>query len=108
MVQRRGLRLEVDEPSDRQLRNKRWLAHHPLVITVVGAAIFGALGLVVANMADFRPVVGGVLAAAYGALLGWAFSLEHRDSTPRGLTRFLYGFSVLVGVAGLIALQVTT
>jgi hypothetical protein len=61
-----GVRLEVDDRTERQQRNKPWLAEHPLVVALVGAALLSGMF--------------GFLGA-----LGWGFSVENREVVPRGI-----------------------
>lgn len=103
-MRRRGLRLEVDEPTERQRRNSRWLAEKPRTTSIIGAFVFGAVGIVYALSADISwlsPFLGAVIGLAVGVLLGWAFSVSHRDPAPRGRIRVLY-VGALVVVAGVL------
>ena len=104
-MQRRGLRLEVDEPTEWQLRNKRWLAEHPLVTSLVGAVLFVGVGLMFADAKDFSLRTGALVGAVAGAILGWAFSVENREHVD-GRTRAVYLAATAVGVVVLVALKV--
>jgi ElaB/YqjD/DUF883 family membrane-anchored ribosome-binding protein len=109
-VKRRGLRLEVEEPTEWQKQNKRWLANHPWVTATVAALIFALVGLLLAAKSDIPWLslpVGGIVGLAVGGLLGWAFSVEHREGTPRGVTLALYVVAGVSALAMLFALKVT-
>ena len=107
-MQRRGHRLEVDNPTEWQRRNQQWLAEHLWVTTLVGAVIFASLGVLVAETADFSPLLGLLLGAVVGGVCGAGFSVDNHGSIPRGPRRFLYGLSIVVGIAALIAVMAVT
>lgn len=107
-MKRRGLRLEVDEPSDRQLRNARWLAGHPGATALIGAVVFALIGLAGVASSDVPTWVGGAVGAVLGAVGGWAFSVENRRITPGGVTRVLYVGAVALMIVGAVALRVAT
>lgn len=81
MVTRRGMRLEIDHPTERQKRNKRWLAEHPLIVALVGAALFGVMSGFVGRMGDSSSGIGigAALGVVAGGGLGWAISVENRE-----------------------------
>ena len=70
-MQRRGLRLEVDEPTEYQLRNKRWMANHPAKMALIAAAV---------DSRDSMPrgmpltLYGGVVVLLLGVLFAVKFS----------------------------------
>jgi hypothetical protein len=107
-MQRRGHRLEVDNPTQWQRRNQRWLAEHPWVTTLVGAAAFTGLGLLVAETANFSQLLGLLFGAVFGGTCGWAFSVDNHETSPRGLRKFLYGLAVFAGIAAVIAFRAMT
>lgn len=107
-VERRGHRLEVDNPTEWQRRNQRWLANHPQVTCLVGAAIFAGVGVLFADLADVSWLLGILLSAGYGGVLGWGFSIDNQGSSPSGLTKVVYGFCIVVGITGLIAFKAMT
>ena len=104
-MQRRGHRLEVDNPTEWQRRNQRWLAEHTWVTTLVGAGVFAGLGMLVARTADFSLLLGLLLGAVFGGVCGAGFSVDNHESIPPGFKKFLYVISILVGIAGLIAVK---
>jgi hypothetical protein len=101
MVTRRGMRLEVDEPTERQRRNKRWLAEHPLIVALVGAVLFGGMFGLLGSSGDSSSGVGIgiVLGVVAGGGLGWAFSVENREVVQRGTKVAAYSACAL----GLVA-----
>lgn len=108
-MKRRGLRLEVDEPSERQERNKRWLANHPVAVAVAGAVVCGLLGLLWGVSSDASwasPPVGAACGLALGALIGGLFSVENRGHGTRGLTLAMYGAGLAVVVGVVLVLTV--
>lgn len=107
-MQRRGLRLEVDEPTENQLRNKRWMAQHPVKMVLVVAVLMAPLGAFLAAARDLAWLsvpVGASLGAGIGALIGWATSVESRESVPRGVTLALYGGVVVLLFGVLFAIK---
>lgn len=105
-MRRKGLRLEVDEPTEWQLGNKRWLAEHPGVTALVAAFVFSALGALYATTTSWMSTAAGAIAGLLlGALLGWGFSVEHRDQTPRGTTLALYAAIVVLAMGILVFMK---
>lgn len=102
------MRLEVDEPTEWQKRNKRWLADHPVFVALAGAAIFACLGSLLSSSGDTPSglLIGIGLGALIGLGIGWGFSVEHREYVPRRLQVAVYaaGALGLVGFAILMAL----
>lgn len=98
------MRLEVDEPAEGQKRNKRWLADHPLVVSLIGAVLFAGLFGLLGSSGDSSSGlgIGAVLGAFAGAGFGWAFSVENRTSVGRGTQIAAYSLCAL----GLIAFVV--
>jgi hypothetical protein len=103
-MQRRGLRWEVDEPTEWQLRNKRWLAEHPLITSLVGAVLFVGVGLLFADAKDFSLGTGALVGAVAGAALGWGFSAENREHVD-GRTRAVYFAATAVGIVFVVAMK---
>lgn len=106
-MKRRGLRLEVDEPTEWQQRNRRWLASHPGLVAAVTAVLFGSMGAGYATLRDtswLTPLVGGLLGAGAGGLLGWGFSIENRHH-PTRRSKVIYGVVCVVGLGVLLAIK---
>lgn len=107
-MQRRGLRLEVDEPTEYQLRNKRWMAQHPVKMALGVALLMAPLGALLAGARDVAWLsvpVGASIGAGIGALTGWATSVESRESVPRGVTLGLYAGVVVLLFGALFAIK---
>jgi peptidoglycan/LPS O-acetylase OafA/YrhL len=82
-----GVRLEVDDRTERQQRNKPWLAEHPLVVALVGAALLSGMFGFLGRSGDSSSGLGVDLALGLlaGGALGWGFSVENREVVPRGI-----------------------
>lgn len=106
MVTRRGMRLEADEPTEWQKRNKRWLADHPVIVSLVGAVLFSSMLGLLGSSGESRSGlgVGLVLGAVAGAGLGLAFSIENRESVARGAKILAYSLCGL-GVLALFVVK---
>lgn len=98
-MKRRGLRLEVDEPTERQQRNARWAADHPGACAAAGAVLFAVLGLVAYD------AIGALVGVVLGGIVGWGFSVENTRETPRGTKLVLYVAGTAVVFAALFVLR---
>jgi len=58
-----------------------------------------------ANISWLSPFFGAVIGLAVGVLLGWSFSVTHRERAPRGRTRVLYVGALVVVTGVLMAMK---
>lgn len=109
-MRRRGFRVEVDEPTEFQQRNSRWLAAHPVAVVAVAAVVFAGVGIVLALVRDdpwLTLPMGAAIGACFGALCGWGFATEQREGLT-GARRAAY-VAVCVLVFGcLLLLKILT
>ena len=105
----RGVRLEVDSPSEQQLRNARWMAKHPVALALVLGVVFCLIGVGIAPLYDdaswvSRPV-GGAIGAICGVAAGLALSIDSRRVVPRGKTAIAYWVFTVILLTVAVALR---
>ncbi|MCL8026010.1 hypothetical protein [Nocardioides bruguierae] len=96
------MRLETDDLSPTQERNRSWLATHPLAL----AAILGVVGAVLVPIA-YGGSVAGLVGLLGGAAIGWGVSVEYRREQPRGAAKLGYVVVCAATIALLVYLKST-
>jgi hypothetical protein len=96
--------------QERQRRNRRWVAAHGGVMTVVPAILFGLMGLRYGSTNDdkvgwLNAPVAGVLGALIGGLIGYGISAESRVPKPTGMRRVLTVVAVLLCLAAVVGMR---
>ncbi len=105
-----GLRWEVENPTEGQVRRSRWLARHPAAVTAISAVVFAGLGLLIAALAPapwLEPWLGALIGAVVGAVVGWGFSVENRPRVG-GATKVVYVVLMVLVAAFLVVFKVWT